>query len=873
MKGIISGQIISHYRITEKLGSGGMGEIYKAEDIKLKRTVALKFLPSSFSSDEESKKRLTHEAQAASSLDHPNICTIHEIGETDDGLLFISMALYDGETLKDRVEKGPIEIDEAIKITLQICEGLEKAHKSEIIHRDIKPANIFITTDGIVKILDFGLAKSKGQTQLTQMGSTVGTVDYMSPEQATGSVIDKRTDIWSLGVMFYEMITGQRPFAAEYEQAVIYSILNTEPDLSKLSNDLASIINRSVNKSAEQRYQSAEEMKLDLEALRDGTKAKINYVPIRLSRIRLRTKIIAAAASVILLASILYFNINKSSDNAASVPERKMIVVLPFVNLGPPEDEYLGQGMREEISNKLAAFASLGVISRSSAEKIAKANKTAKEIGKELGVDYILEGTIRWSKTKGKESRIRIIPQLVRVSDDVSIWSDSFDKVINDIFNVQNDIAQNVIDKLGIKILPGQTVKGPPPTKNLEAYDYYLKAVQFQYKNSTNSDLLTAIRLFQKAIELDPDFAEAYAQASITYEAVFYWDADRNRKNLEIAKEYLQKAIELKPRMALIHLAKAFDYTWIKNDQQAAFEEFKRTVEIQPSNAEANFWIGGMYFESGKIEEGLKYTMKAIQLDPLTARYPWGIGLDYYKLRDYKNAEKYFNRAIEISHGESSYFADLAKTYIAWKGDIGKAAEIMSQVKDESYLETDENLFIYLSILKRDFNTALDQLKSSGKEYSNNYFTGFIPNSQMIAMVYKYKNELKLSKEYFETSIAEINKKIKNEPNDMQLYKALSISYAGLGERKKVLTEYGRFLGFKEEGIQKNSEIIKSKYPPEICILLENYDQALKQIDSLLSNPAWISVNILKLDPLYDPLRNLPGYKTIIDKHSKQSED
>ena len=199
MKDIVAGQTISHYRITEKLGSGGMGEIYKAEDIKLKRTVALKFLPSSFSSDEESKKRLIHEAQAASSLDHPNICTIYEIGETDNELLFISMALYDGETLKDKIAKGPIEIDEAIKITLQICEGLEKAHKNEIIHRDIKPANIFITNDGIVKILDFGLAKSKGQTQLTQMGSTVGTVDYMSPEQATGSVIDKRTDIWSLG--------------------------------------------------------------------------------------------------------------------------------------------------------------------------------------------------------------------------------------------------------------------------------------------------------------------------------------------------------------------------------------------------------------------------------------------------------------------------------------------------------------------------------------------------------------------------------------------------------------------------------------------------------------------------------------------------
>jgi serine/threonine protein kinase/tetratricopeptide (TPR) repeat protein len=270
MKEIIPGQIISHYRITEKLGQGGMGEVYKAEDIKLKRTVALKFLPSSFSFDEDAKKRFLNEAQSASALDHINICTIYEIGETDDGQLFISMAFYEGETLKDKITKSHIEKSESINIAIQICEGLDKAHKNEIIHRDIKPANIFITNDGIVKILDFGLAKSRGQTQLTQIGSIVGTVDYMSPEQATGSIIDRGTDIWSFGVLLFEMLSGQLPFKAEYEQAVIYSILNAEPNLDLIEENLRMVILKCLEKDRNNRYKNVDELIVDLRRIKEG---------------------------------------------------------------------------------------------------------------------------------------------------------------------------------------------------------------------------------------------------------------------------------------------------------------------------------------------------------------------------------------------------------------------------------------------------------------------------------------------------------------------------------------------------------------------------------------------------------------------------
>jgi serine/threonine protein kinase/tetratricopeptide (TPR) repeat protein len=264
------GKTISHYKVLEKLGVGGMGEIYKAEDIKLKRAVALKFLPPSFSFDKDSKQRLIHEAQSASALDHPNICTIYEAGETEDGQVFISMAYYEGETLKDKIARGIIEIDEVINIAIQICEGLEKAHKNDIIHRDIKPANIFITTDGIVKILDFGLAKSKSQTQLTKMGTTLGTIDYMSPEQATGSNVDRVTDIWSFGVVLFEMLTGQLPFKADYEQAVIYSILNDEPEVDKIPDNLGIIVQKCLEKDNKSRYNQIQQLISDLKKIKEG---------------------------------------------------------------------------------------------------------------------------------------------------------------------------------------------------------------------------------------------------------------------------------------------------------------------------------------------------------------------------------------------------------------------------------------------------------------------------------------------------------------------------------------------------------------------------------------------------------------------------
>ncbi|MBL7075535.1 protein kinase, partial [candidate division KSB1 bacterium] len=417
------GKTISHYKILEKLGEGGMGVVYKAEDIKLKRTVALKFLPPELTRDEETKERFIHEAQAASALQHNNVSTIHEIDETDEGQMFICMDYYEGETLKDKIKHGPLKIEEALNIAVQVAKGLEKAHEQGIVHRDIKPANIMITNDGVVKIVDFGLAKLAGQTGLTRNDTTMGTVSYMSPEQTRGEGVDHRTDIWSLGVVLYEMITGQLPFKGEYEQAVIYSILNEDPEPVKalrtgIPMELERILNKALLKNAGERYQLVDKMLDDMRWLQKSL--EIGIIEQRL------TKIVS--------------------------PYRCRIAVLPLTNISPnPEDEYFADGMTEELISTLSKINELRVIARTSIMQYKNIAKSVAEIGRELKVGNVLEGSIRKAANK-----LRITVQLIDSQSQEYLWSQDYDREFKDIFTIQSDIAHRVADALRVQLMGGE---------------------------------------------------------------------------------------------------------------------------------------------------------------------------------------------------------------------------------------------------------------------------------------------------------------------------------------------------------------------------------------------------------------------------------
>ncbi len=622
------GKTISHYKIIEKLGEGGMGVVYKAEDLKLKRTVALKFLPARFTSNSEARERFTLEAQAASSLNHPNICTIHEIDDTDDGRMFICMACYEGSTLAERLMLEPLGVKEALDIAIQMTRGLGKAHERGIVHRDIKSANIFITEDDHVRILDFGLVKLLGQPDLTTPGTTLGTVTYMSPEQARGKTVDQRADIWALGVLLYEMVAGRPPFVGEHPQAVIRAILNDEPTpLTEAASDvpaeLGPILARALAKDPNDRYRSTIDLLSDLEALRESLRS------------------------------------GSSVRMAAQAEPQPSIAVLPFTNMSAdPEQEYFCDGMAEEIINALANLEGLRVVARTSAFALKEAKLDVRDIGKKLGVGTVLEGSVRKAG-----NRLRITAQLVSISDGCHLWSERYDREMEDVFAIQDEISLAIVDKLKVKLLGGGGVAATGHrTRDMEAYGLYLKG-RFYWNKRSPADVTTALECFRQAIERDPDYAAAHAGVADCY---LVFENMRELGPEEAFREVgisVSRALALDDRLAEAHATLA----WIKMvrdwDWDGAEKELLRAIELNPSYATAHHWYSVYLMAIGRMHDALAEARRAAELDPLSPIISLLVGMMLLGVGQYDLAEKQFNKTLEIDPAFGIAYTGLCEIY------------------------------------------------------------------------------------------------------------------------------------------------------------------------------------------------------------------
>ncbi len=583
------GKTVSHYDIKAQLGEGGMGVVFDAEDTNLGRHVALKFLSPALANDENLLQRFQREARAASSLNHPNICTIHGIEESDSGH-FIVMELLDGESLGEKIRKGPIDIDTLLTLGVQIADALESAHSKGIIHRDLKPANIFVTSRGQAKILDFGLAKMEHRQSadtgsmmptaklddLSKVGSTMGTIAYMSPEQARGEITDARTDLFSLGTVLYQMATGSQPFTGDTSAVVFDSILNRDPQSLEeinpsLPQELSRIIGQALEKDRDLRYQSATDMKTALKRLKRDLNSGRHSTDSGIHSSRM--------------------------PHSASATSAHSIAVLYFENLsGVKEDEYLRDGITEDITTELSKIKRLKTFSRAVVLGYRDKPVTAGQIGNELGASYVLSGSLRRAG-----NRLRINAQLVDTATDFPLWSERYDREMEDVFEVQDEIASKIAAALRITLSPQeQQALKAKPTENLQAYDLYLRGRNFA-RRVGRQDMLFALQMFENAVALDPNFALAHAGLANVC-AEYYWHFERNQTWLDRAVASTEVAIAKGVDAPEVKLAEAWvDYAEARYEK--AINTVRAALAIDPDVDGGFYLLGRALFEAGRYQE------------------------------------------------------------------------------------------------------------------------------------------------------------------------------------------------------------------------------------------------------------------------------
>jgi serine/threonine protein kinase/Tfp pilus assembly protein PilF len=613
------GKTISHYKILEKLGGGAMGVVYRGQDLKLRRFVTLKLLPPGLTRDPKSKGRFLQEAQAASALDHINICNIHEIDETEDGQIFMVLTYYEGETLKEKIKRGPLKPEHAIDIAIQVARGLAKVHEMGIIHRDIKPANMMITKDGVVKILDFGLAKLAGGMQPDKAGTTMGTAVYMSPEQARGEEVDHRTDIWSLGVVLYEMLTGKVPFKSEYRQALVYSVLNEDPEpvtslRPGLPEELERFIIKTMAKNPDERYQNINDVLSDLKKLKRELESTIS---------------------------------GKQPHRKETGPS---IAVLPFANLSADkEQEYFCDGMAENLINALTHVEDLRVVARTSAFSFRGKEIDIREVGRKLKVETLLEGSVRKAG-----SRLRISAQLINVADGYHLWSEKYDRDIGetccpeDIFTIQDEISLAVVDKLKVKLLGEEKAKlVKRHTRDLEAYDLYLKG-RFFWNKRTQEGYRKSLGYFQQAIDRDPTYALAYVGIADCHNLLGWYDYLPPQEAFARARAAAQKALEMDDTLAEANASRGWISTNYEWDWPAAESKYRRAIELNPSYATAHQWYAEYLSYMGRHDESVAEAKRAQELDPFSMIINTDLGQVLYYARQYDQAIEQLQKTLEL---------------------------------------------------------------------------------------------------------------------------------------------------------------------------------------------------------------------------------
>ena len=871
------GTFAGRYEVIEKLGEGGMGKVYRVEDTKIKEEVALKLIKPEIAMDKKTIERFSNELKFARKIVHKNVGRMYDLNE-EEGTHFITMEYVAGKDLKDLIQMTKqLSVGTALHITEQICEGLGEAHRLGVVHRDLKPSNIMINKQGNVRIMNFGIARSLRIRAVTGSGVIIGTPEYMSPEQAETNKVDQRSDIYSLGVVLYEMVTGEVPFkgdtplglAAKHKAEIVPEprILNAQ-----IPAALSRVILGCMEKKKEKRFQSTDEVLLALKKIEETIPSKEKAFPERklitsttklTQTLRRSWPVIAAIFFAVIAVFIVLQYLSRKVFMPPS-PEWKVLVVLPFENLGPPEDEYFADGITDEITNRLSSIHGLRVISRTSALQYKKTEKTTGEIGEELDVDYVLVGTVRWEKTPEGTGRVRVTPQLIRVSDDIHIWTDRYDPNIEDIFSVQSEIAEQVARQLDLTLMePERQALFARPTENLDAYNDFLRAKEVESSGVLQRDVREierAVELYERATEMDPDFTLAFISLSLIQSYMYISGMDPTEERLARSKNAVDRALLLDPDLPEAQEAMAYYYF-------RGFLDYDRAVDLLKSiqRARPNYKLSLLGFiqrRQGNWEESLETLKKEFRRDPRSSDLAHQIGLSYMCLRRYEEADEWFGRAIMIDPERVYSHSAKARIPFLSKGDVGASQTLLGTFPHSQVME---DTWFNLGMAERKFQEVLGRLDFLPFDsFEDNFY--YFHKNLAYATLYQAMNELSLMRENAERARVAVERLIEERSADPRLYAALGQAYAYMGESHEAIREGTRAIELypvSRDALGGPRYILTLA---EIYTVVGLYEEAIDLLEFLMSAPAgsYVSVPVLRLDPRWDPLREHPRFQNLI---------
>src|SRR5438874_2612893 len=880
---LLVGQTFGHYKISQRIGTGGMGDVYLATDVTAGRKAALKLLPARFTDDAERLKRFQQEARAVVALNHPNILTVYEIGE-DHSTHYIASELIEGETLRQRLARGRMQVGEALDVAVQVASALAAAHEAGIVHRDINPGNIMLRPDGYVKVLDFGIAKlaeqeapatmPKDEALLlveTNLGSILGTVPYMSPEQACGAPADKRTDIWSLGVALYEMVTGHAPFAGDTPREVMTSIVDKEPPpltsyIRRIPAELRQIIGKALRKDRTERYQSAGEMLQALKNLRH--KLELRAVP---SWLRW-TRSPAALVLVLLVAALaLALPFYRHQNVTTNSPSEKSVAVLPFENLSKDEENaFFAGGVQDEILTNLAKVADLKVISRTSVMKYKGGpERNLRDIAKALGVAHVMEGSVQRAG-----GRVRVSAQLIDARSDTHLWAGRYDRELADVFTIQTEIAQRIADQLRAKLSPAEKAAiVERPTTDPVAYAYYTKAREMDTWSNWEGDeknLNQKVELLEKATQRDPNFALAYcALAKTQIDLSSIVGEPDNRKHLELAKKAAEAALRVRPDLGEAHLELARYYFYagsLINDYSRARDELAIVRRKLPNNAEALTIEARIGRHENRWDASLANLQKASELDPRNDEIAFYLGQIYFEMRRYSELEQLqTKRAAESgtldSLGLQSY---LARIKLA-QGDPVAAQSLLEQVP----LEYSPGFWVWdirftAALYLRDYDAANRVIAATPAKWADFAF-GEQTASWAEGQVARARGDKQKALAAFAAARKRIEAKLGHEAKDAIYLSEVATLDAGLGQKEQAIREARRAVDLLP--IAKDS----LNGPTLVANLALLYawtgerDRALEQLEIVATIPGLApTYGDLRFNPCWDDLRGDKRFDKIV---------